>query len=353
MANILITGLRAPGSLEWIRALSKEHTIYGLDFINYPVGRFSNKLTKYFKIVNPKNKNFIKQLLDIINKYHIELIIPTCEEIFHLTKIQLPCPILSSNSIYHLHSKWNFVNTTGFDKNGEFPTTYLEKTESLMNQNLSNFVMKPEYTRFGTEVFIKPKNNNFLLNFKYSKWLKQEFIDGKEICVYLLCQNGKIFDYSFYHPKYKVGKASVYFEWFDSPVLLKTLEEYVKNNNLHGQISFDIIQKESLYYFIECNPRMTSGIHHISHISLLNYINNVFNNLIKCNHFHNYDLTPSMIASMNIFRNEFNIKNDVIWEKNDKKPFYFQLLSTIEFSLKSIYSFKNILKTTTDDISFP
>lgn len=258
MAKILVTGLRAPGSLEWVRALSKEHTVYGLDFMNFPISRFSNGLSSYKKISAPNTENFEKEFKEYLTQENFDLVIPTCEEIFHI--FPLANNILAPKELYSLHSKLNF-NNMGFDGwSGKMPKTTVKSAEAIKKLHYTEgYVYKPEYTRFGTEVYVKPKKGSFVDNHSHENWLEQDYIHGEEICTYILAHEGKVINHSFYIPKHRSGKAGIYFEWIKDDALLNTIKEFVEHYHIHGQVSFDVIKKKDSYYFLECNPQIGRG----------------------------------------------------------------------------------------------
>lgn len=348
MAKILITSIRAPGSLEWIRALSKHHEVYGMDSLKYPVSRFSKHLKEYIQICSPKSIGFEKMFLDILDKYEFDLIIPTSEEIFRIKN--LSDKVLACDAIYNLHSKHIFSTMAFADWSGHIPKTILKNNSEIKND--LNYVFKPEYTRFGSEVYIYPKNNSFITNHKHDKWLQQEHIKGDEICSYTLAHEGEVIASSFYQPVHRSGKAGIYFKWLTDYKLVAIIEEFVKHYKLSGQISFDVIKKDNDYYFIECNPRMTSGIYNVHHDILNNYVDIVLNSS-STRIIRSVNLKPSMLCLLNIGNKGFFDSKDVIYDKNDKTPFFGQFISFGEIILKALINKKTLVETTVDDISYP
>lgn len=355
MAKILITGLRAPGSLEWIRALSKEHEVHGMDFVNFPIGKFSNGLESYTKLSSPLETDFKSNLQEYLLKNEFDLIIPTCEEIFHIPPFNEK--ILASDKIYDLHSKLKFNAMSFSSWQGKMPMTKVKtkaEIQELKTSHLQSFVYKPEYTRFGTEVYISPKNADFVDSHNHENWLEQELILGQEICTYALAYEGKLMDCSFYIPKHRSGKAGIYFEWIKDKKLEEIIAHFIEYHNLHGQISFDIIKKEHDYYFIECNPRMTSGIHNVSHESLRKYVQLVlYKKIYPRNVSFRKDMTPKMLSLLNIGKEGFFDAHDIIFDKSDIMPTLGQVLSTAEVFYRAKRYGLSLVDSTVYDISYP
>ena len=91
MAKFLITGARAPVALELARNLSKDgHTVYIADSLRFPLARCSNFVKKIFRIAAPRLSlsQFKNDLQKIIKDYNIDLLIPTCEEVFYISAIK-------------------------------------------------------------------------------------------------------------------------------------------------------------------------------------------------------------------------------------------------------------------------
>lgn len=352
MSKILITGVRAPGSLEWIRALSKHNDVYALDFIKFPIGGFSNGIKKYFKIPAPSQPQYEETFEGILNKHKFDLVIPTCEEIFHIYSIcsSTNTPILANEQIFKVHSKLDF-NKMAFDGwSGNMPYTEYKNSATIEEKDFANNVFKPEYTRFGTEVFVRPQNKDFLM--KKNFWLQQQCIDGQEICVYTLCKNGNVIEHSFYKPENRAGKASTYFNWVEDERLLLCVKEFIAYYKLTGQISFDVIKAEDGYYFLECNPRMTSGIHNIPHNNLNAYIQEYLGKEWT-NKKDVKTYIPKMLSFLNIGKPGWFKGKDVIYHPQDLKPFFMQGVSTLEMVIKSYKHNLDLVDATVYDICYP
>ena len=87
--NILITGSRAPATLFLIRKLSKAgYNIFVAESCDYFLGKYSIYVKQNYKITAPNTnfEQFMAEIIKIVQKEKIDLIIPTCEEIFHISK---------------------------------------------------------------------------------------------------------------------------------------------------------------------------------------------------------------------------------------------------------------------------
>lgn len=95
-------------------------------------------------------------------------------------------------------------------------------------------------------------------------WVAQEFITGQAWCTYSIVHEGKLIAHAAYACHYRTGQAGacVHFQQAEHPALLDWVRRFTAEIGYTGQISFDFIQAEDgTLYAIECNPRVTSGVH--------------------------------------------------------------------------------------------
>lgn len=273
--RVLVTGSRAPVSMDIIRSLiSSGNAVYSADSLNFPLGRFVTGIEKHFTLPKP-NRNrakFLKALTEILIANKIDLLIPTCEEIFFISKghaelskhTKLFCEPFERLNL--LHNKFEF-NKLVLEYNLHAPESWLltrpeDKTKIPPNEPI---VLKPVFSRFASHVIIKPTQkiiNELVLNTPY---LAQRFITGKEYCAYAIAHKGKVLIQCCYHPKYTAGAAAgIYFEPVKINAITRFIELFCTNYHFSGQIAFDFIVQNDKAFVLECNPRATSGFHLIA-----------------------------------------------------------------------------------------
>lgn len=273
--NVLVTGTRAPASMDIIRSLIHQgHKVYSADSLHFPLGRFVKGLTNHFTLSKPKQKLdlFIKEIETIIKTHAIDLLIPTCEEIFFLSQGHA---LLSKHTqvffepfarLNDLHNKFKFnqlVSQYGLNA----PKSWLlntghDKVQLPSNQDI---ILKPIYSRFGSHLIIKPSQAKIASLALDIPYVAQEFITGKEYSSYAIADKGKVLINASYHPKYTSGPAAgIYFEPVEIEQLTDFMNIFCEKHQFSGQIAFDFILREGKAYALECNPRVTSGFHFIS-----------------------------------------------------------------------------------------
>src|SRR5690625_69024 len=116
--RVLVTGARAPATLELIKNLAKDGCeVYAVDSVPFALG-FYTKSVKAYEVVPPAKQetdHFIHKLIEVIQRYQIDLLIPTCEEIFYIAKFK--CELEKYTSVFcenierltKLHHKYEFI----------------------------------------------------------------------------------------------------------------------------------------------------------------------------------------------------------------------------------------------------
>jgi len=379
--RVMITGARAPVALDWASRIKKhDHDSFVVmtDSLKFPLGRFSKNSDIYIKTSSPRfsPNDYIKELLNVINLYKINLIIPTCEEIFYISKYKEYFPqnclqlFDNFNKLSMLHNKFTFFNIFDESEKIKKPKTfYLNNSQEFLkwckNNNIDNYIIKPVFSRFGSE-FIN-KIDETKLDHRYPI-IAQQKLTGIEFCSYAISVFGKVVAYSCYNPKYRAGPgAGIYFDLHQSSVIENFCEDFVKKINYTGQIAFDFFQDQNgKIYPIECNPRGTSGLH------LLPRDLNLVDNILKIPEFVNKNLSPQrknkksiqvmfamILFSFKYLKNQkltllkdFFTTPDVYGIIGEKHLHFFQIISFFEIFLRSFKYGFDLKKTSTIDIEW-
>ena len=353
--TILLLGARAPIALELARSFHKKgYLIILADSLRFPIGRWSNTIVTYERLpcARQLTLKYIEAISLLVSKYDINHIIPTCEETFYISRYKKNwnCKVWTPEFelIDLLHNKETFSQE--FKNYLNIPETL--SLESFSNWSQSNrYVFKAKYSRFGSQVFM---NQSLTLDAfkKPNNWIVQKKIEGREICIYSIWDTGKLKGYTSYEPVYRAGKgAGIYFKSVKNIEAKRQVENFGSTLNYTGQLSFDVIISNNTPYFIECNPRGTSGAHIIN------------NNLADC--FFNEDKKATiktgdfMLTSLMLLTHPFkflskNIRNSkgVIFSLKDPVPAFAQLLSVLELVFIKLSKGISLLEATTYDIEW-
>lgn len=275
-SRILILGARAPAALEWARSLIKAGKIvFAADSVRLPVTRGVRGLSGYFHLPKPRDdvKKWGRAISDIVESRGIDVVIPTCEEVFYLSH-QTPrfgssCKLFTMpfETLRTLHDKGAFAEMTRSLPVQAPETHRIIDSDGLkrFSNNSSNWVFKPVFSRFASKTLIRPsvaaiEEITPTLEFP---WVAQKFVAGRELCTYSIAVDGVLTAHRCYHPKYRVGVGSgIFFDPHDPPLIREFVNQFVREFRYTGQVGFDFIEgAEGATYVLECNPRATSGIH--------------------------------------------------------------------------------------------
>lgn len=273
--RVLILGGRAPVALDHARRFAAQGwTAYVADSASCRISGWSRAVAATFSLPPPRTamSAFGAALADIIARNRIDLVLPTCEEVFYLSRIRarLPssCNVFAApfEQLRELHSKWRFLaaaRTAGVPVPESIRITDLAPVRGWALDR--PIVLKPEYSRFGVYVRLYarglPERPDPLQ--PAGPWVAQLFESGRELCSYSIAVAGRLCAHVAYVPKYRLhGSSSYYFEPVAVPKLESYVERFVDVHNFTGQISFDWIERPGgECVALECNPRAISGLH--------------------------------------------------------------------------------------------
>lgn len=302
--RVLITGARAPVAIEWATIFSRQgHQVIMTDSLSQPLGSFLGSIERYIPTTSPRFSfaDYQKQILNIIEQYKVDMVVPTCEEVFYLTKIVQLKPEIDwlmpdSEILLALHNKLSVFNVLNGLPEVSFPVTQLITRREHVTLNKYT-VLKPLYSRFGNQV-IRDVSLNALSGIEFTAkapWVQQQKICGQPICNYALFERGKLRVHQAYVPKYCVNKsAATAFKPIEDTSIERFIRAFGQRFSYHGQVSFDFIRDKSGLYIIECNPRATSGLHIVAPFCLTTSPRFEFS-VPKINQLHH--LGPAMLVA--------------------------------------------------------
>jgi hypothetical protein len=278
--SVLITGARAPVALHWARLFSAAGwRVVVADSLKAPLARFSQLVDCFEHLPLPKTQPiaFAHRIAKVVEFHQISLILPTCEEVFHLAAAaqgqawseKLYAPPLKD--LLTLHDKGRF-NALVAQVAPDFAPVFhrLESRAALEAVEGEDWVFKPCFTRFGTDILIRP---DAALRATVdptvdAPWIAQSYLRGEELCCSALVREGRVLALQAYRPVVRLRNgtgAGIVFEaaddarqWAIEPLVRQVAEA----RGLTGQLSFDFRQDAAgQYRVLECNPRGTSGFH--------------------------------------------------------------------------------------------
>ncbi|RSZ56343.1 ATP-grasp domain-containing protein [Massilia atriviolacea] len=275
MPKVLILGGRAPVAADHARRFAGQGwTVHIGDSIPCRSSGWSHAVRSTIALASPRfdPAGFIAGLSRAIAEHAIDLVVPTCEEVFYLSRYRhaLPssCRILADDfdKLRSLHSKWDFLQLADAC-GGKPPASALVHSigEAIDWAAGAPAVLKPEFSRFGVHVRIYPEGiaADAPALADMGRWVVQHYRPGQELCSYSVAEQGRLLAHAVYLPKYRLKRSSsYYFAHHASERIAAFAARFVARQHFTGQISFDWIDAgNDSPAVIECNPRAISGVH--------------------------------------------------------------------------------------------
>ena len=285
---MLLTGGRAPCTLELARAFhAAGHRVLVAESARRHLCRVSRAVEQSFVVPPPNGDTaaFLAELEAIVVREGVDVLIPTCEEIFFVAKglegLKKHCTVWAApiGELDGLHNKWRFVQLTqglGLQVPETILVTNREEWLALAEgQRLEeSLVLKPAYSRFASKVLFLDKIASAVRRrlvlaqavpdlSPEAPWVAQRRIEGRHLATYSIAYRGQLIAHGAYPCRYRLGQgASVYFEPVRHDWSKEWVRQLVQATGFTGQIAFDFIEEDNgSLYALECNPRATSGIH--------------------------------------------------------------------------------------------
>lgn len=329
--RILLTGTRAPATVDLARKLTAAGcTVFGSDSMASPIGK------RDLRYPSPrfKTQQFIAALNSFVASHSIDIIWPTCEEMFYvgqnLSSLACPafCPIWDVLRL--LHNKKEFIRFARHQSNAiSFPREGAS----------ADTLWKREFSRFSTHVTrTKPVDT--------SGWFQQERIKGEEFSSWGLCRDGHLLLAANYAALARSSGSATAFMPLAAPDAVQFMSDIAAATRYTGSFAFDFIRNEQgAAYVLECNPRLTSGVHLVKNPEdILNAISGIGND---CPSLEASKIGPLLLPSP---AKAFALRNlpDVLGGVSAGRI----LLSAIEFAAIALRHRISLTRATTFDIEF-
>jgi glutathione synthase/RimK-type ligase-like ATP-grasp enzyme len=265
---------RAPVTLELARRFhSRGDEVFLCDSLRFACANFSRSKHRSFLVPRPKQatEEYVAALNKIVERERIDLIVPTCEEIFYLAAYQkqIACRVFvdSFEKLHQIHNKWTFSQKAS-SAAGRSPESFLiQEAQDLRDyrERSKEFVFKPVYSRFGSETLIRPDANRLeSIEVNTAKpWIAQRFIAGQEFSTYSIAWKGTLHCHCTYRSTFRAGVgAGICFRAEEQPAILEFTKQFVSQFEFSGQLGLDLILDDGgNVWALEGNPRATSGAH--------------------------------------------------------------------------------------------
>lgn len=277
MSNVLLTGGRAPATLDLARAFhAAGHRVVVAESAKPHLTGYSRVVARNYEVPPPRQDHhgFARALADIVERESIDLLVPTCEETYYVARARdaLParCRVFTETleTLHALHNKWTFINKARAFGLVVPETRLLSSSEDVRAafETGERWVFKPAYSRFATKALICPPTLAALEGVTPSPaapWVAQRFLPGRQVCSYSVAHGGVLTAHTAYPTEFTAGQgATIAFRPIEHEGVFAWVKAFVSACRFTGQIAFDFIEsQDGSVSAIECNPRATSGVH--------------------------------------------------------------------------------------------
>lgn len=273
---VLITGARAAAALDMARDFAAAGwDVHLADSMPVRMAQWSLLPATHHLYSAPRQESAAFQacIKRLVDAHSIDLVVPTCEEVFHLAAPALVDAIgdrlfsPDTGMLARLHDKLSFAKTAmgwGLTAPESHAIDCAEDLERFA-ANSRDWVFKPRMSRFGEQTLVAP-DPRVLEAINPQGWMAQKCVRGEEACFHVVAHHGELVACSSYSSRWRLnGGASFAFKPLDEARhdrLREVAKALIERGALHGQFGFDVIFDESgTPNLLECNPRATSGVH--------------------------------------------------------------------------------------------
>lgn len=353
--NVLLTLGRMPKGLELARGLAANGCqVYVADPHKKHICRYSNSVTENFQVTAPSVsvESYVNDLLQIVNDRHIDLVVPVSEESVYsgLLKDKLPERVQYFGPGFvesrQLHDKYQFnqrLHLIGLPA----PATALLGTsaaQALVAQH--DVVIKPVHASAGIDIQYLTQGCE-LPEHTNRPSLVQQQMQGRLLTSFSVARDGVCLGTSVYEGTIMTGSVAIAFERVeDCAAVFQFVDAFIEKNNYTGFISFDIfVEADGLAYAIECNPRLTSGIHLFENSdvarAVINSNSDTHISYREQRQFQHFwpclGTTELSLIKRGPFRKNFGhlvASDDVTWDRHDPMPAIMLNFCSVEIFIK-------------------
>lgn len=331
----------------------------------------SRAVAKSLRVTAPNDDldAYHREMLEIIEREQVSLVVPVSEEAMHLVSLmdRLPSGVrmlaAEADKVRAAHDKWAFVGMA--EAAGlQVPTTELLGTEAATQLAAEQAtVLKPSLSCSGNEVQ-RLSAGEALPNADTERpWLVQQQLVGAHRSTLALTHKGRVIGNVIYRGTLFIGSVAAAFERIDAPDIDQQVRRFVQTHEWSGFIAFDFIDDDDgIPHAIECNPRLTSGVHFMTRDSLRRSILNPqdaelmqFRDEPKLHQFYT-SLTETQSALFHPRRMLEGIKvmrshTDVTWTWRDPLPFLLMTPLTLPIIWRALSENISLGEAATRDIA--
>ena len=278
---VLLTIGRLPKALDFARSFHAAgwRVLVAEPFKMHLTGA-SNCVSASFVVPPPCDgkQAYLQALARIVATEDVDLVLPLSEETQHVAHL---VPLLPDHVrvfspepqiVLELHDKAAFIALAQRLGMAVPETAALGTPQADELATRNDYVIKPIFSCSGRGVSlhlageILPAHDPHARN---TRAIVQEQLRGAQYSTFAMCLNGQVQINVTYRGTIMSDSVAVAFERVEVPAISAWVTDFVARSRHNGFISFDFfVDENGVARAIECNPRVTSGVHFIDTIDL-------------------------------------------------------------------------------------
>jgi hypothetical protein len=368
--TVLLTIGRLPKAIDFARSFAGAgwRVIVAEPFKSHLTGA-SNAVAKSIMTPPPSagKQAYLKALSDIVVQESVDLVLPLSEETIHVAHLQTQAHLFAPppDKLLELHDKERFI---GLAQSLGMSVPLTARLGSSQAQDLAescDYVIKPVFSCSGRGVSLHKRGSPLPVQINThidERAIVQAQVRGQQFSTFALAHQGLVQTNVVYRGTIMTGTVSVAFERVEQARIDQWVSEFVAKTTYSGFISFDFfVGDDGVPQAIECNPRVTSGVHFIQTADLAPAILAPFTQSIRfkpqTRMMQFYPTLTEVQASMfgPCFVNNLKtmgVSLDVTWDKADPMPFITMPITAFTIIAKSIRQQQTFGQVSTQDISW-
>lgn len=372
--RVLITGARAPAALDIARSFAAAgFETHMADCAAGRMARWSRAVAAVHRYPSPRADaaRFRAAVERLVAKLKPRLVVPACEEVFHLAMMPEPPAMLFAPEwpvLRRLHSKAAFAEDCARLSLPSPETVRVTSRAELapFRAEPRAFVFKREHSRFGTRTLVGPEGEDLdtITPSAAEPWVAQRRIVGTEVSFYAVSVGSRLAAFAAYRSTWRfAGGAGYAFEPLEAGLAgrIEAIAAAMAERLIpQGQFACDVIVEEAGEpWLLECNPRATSGAHFFGRSAeLAKAMLGEADGVVRGDHIRRH-VAPALwaygrgeTARRGEWRTARRGGSDVIGAKGDAAPVAGALLDTLTFGAKALATRRSLVEVTTADIEW-
>ncbi len=270
--SILITLGRLPKCLDLARAFhGAGWRVVVAEPFNWHLTRVSNAVARAHRVTAPRvsKQGYLDDLARIVADERIDLVVPVSEETMHVSRLKdrpgfaTPVYCMPHETVVRLHDKRRFIELAAGLGLDVPETAAADAPEAAGIAASGDFIVKPVFSCSGRGVRFLTQGEPVPDETFQEPSIVQRRVHGDVRSTFTIAHQGRVIVTSVYRGVVMSGTVAVAFERVaDMAAIEAWVARFVEGTGYSGFISFDfVVDGEGRPFAIECNPRVTSGIH--------------------------------------------------------------------------------------------